>query len=112
LIFKQTLFAEDLGSKVYSQVLRVQIKSQGKQVIEDSRPFHIHLKKLVQNALDHAELTTDYSSDQISSLLLRISRGTLLDWAMREEAYSVSEETSQNIEMFLNLITKDFSHKI
>lgn len=111
LIFKQTSTAEALGSKVFSQVLRVQIKTHGKHVLENSRPFHIYLKKLVQNALDDAELITNYSADEISSLLLIISRGTLLDWAMREASYSVSEQALHNIEMFLNPITKDFSHK-
>ena len=112
LISKQALAAEILGSKVYSQVLRVQIKNRGKHVIEDSRPFHIHLKKLVQSALDDAELITDYTADEISSLLLRISRGTLLDWAMREATYSVSERALFNIEMFLNPISKHFSQEI
>jgi hypothetical protein len=112
LISKQVSAAEALGSKVYSQVLRVQIKNHGKLVIEDSRPFHIHLKKLVQSALDDAELITDYSADEISALLLRISRGTLLDWAMRESSYPVSERALHNIEMFLNPITKHFSQKI
>lgn len=111
MISKQASAAEALGSKVYSQVLRVQIKNHGKHVIEDSRPFHIHLKKLVQSALDDAELITDYSADEISSLLLRISRGTLLDWAMRESSYSVSEQALHNIKMFLNPISKDFSQE-
>jgi hypothetical protein len=66
---------------------------------------------LVQNALDDAELITDYSADEISLLLLRISRGTLLDWAMRESSYSVSEQALHNIEMFLNPISKHFSQE-
>lgn len=111
LIYRQTLAAEDLGSKVYSQVLRVQIKNHGKFVIEDTRPFHIHLRKLVQNALDDGELIKRYTADEIASLLLKISRGTLLDWAMREVAYSITEQALHNIDMFLNSVSRDSSRE-
>ena len=102
LIHKQANVAEMLGAKIYSQMLRIQVKSEGKHVIESTRAFHICLKKLVQNAIDHKEINNTYSADEISSLILRTSRGVLLEWAMHKGPYSVSEYAVRNIEMILN----------
>lgn len=102
LIFEQTNGAETIGAKLYAQMLRIQIKTEGKNVVEESRTFHTCLKNLIQKALDEREITTDYSADEISSLILRISRGTLLDWAMQNGVYSVSERALHYVDMLFN----------
>lgn len=102
LIFKQTHVAEMLGAKIYAQMLRIQVKSEGKYVVESSRAFHICLNKLVQNAINEKEIINAYSADEISSLILRTSRGVLLEWAMKNGHYSVSEYAVHNIDIILN----------
>ncbi len=100
LIFEQTNSAETIGAKLYAQMLRIQIKTEGKNVIEESRTFHTYLKTLIQKALDEGEIATEYySANELSSLILRISRGTLLDWAMQNGAYSVSERVLHDVDL-------------
>ncbi|CZQ98808.1 Hypothetical protein Tpal_2316 [Trichococcus palustris] len=102
LIYKQTNVAEVLGAKIYAQMLRVQVKNEGKYVTESTRAFHTCLRKLVQNAIDDKEIMTGYSAGEISSLILRTSRGLLLEWAMGNGQYSVSEYAVHDIDMILN----------
>ncbi|MBW9174031.1 TetR/AcrR family transcriptional regulator [Clostridium estertheticum] len=106
LIFKQINGAESYGPKIFAQMLRIQIKTNGKHVIEDTRIFHTCLKNLVQNALNDGELEANYSAFEISSLILRISRGTLLDWAMSEAPYCASERVLHDIDMLLSSIIR------
>lgn len=102
LIYKQTNVAEVLGAKIYAQMLRIQVKNEGKYVIESTRSFHTCLRKLVQNAINDKEIVTSYSAEEISSLILRTSRGLLLEWSMGNGQYSVSEYAVHDIDMILN----------
>jgi len=106
LIYKQTNGAELLGSKIYAQMLRIQVKNQGRNVIEDSRAFHTCLRKLVENALNDKEIITAHSADEISSLILHTSRGILLEWAMQNGCYSVTERAVHDIDMIFNSMKK------
>lgn len=102
LIFEQTNGAETVGAKLYAQMLRIQIKTEGKKVVEESRAFHTCLKNLIQKALDEGEITTEYSANEITSLILHISRGTLLDWTMQNGIYSVSESVLHSVDILFN----------
>jgi AcrR family transcriptional regulator len=93
--------AESYGTKLSAQMLRVQLKDNRKQIIEESRFFDNYIKKLVSNAIAEGELVTCFSAEEISELLLRITRSVLFDWAMGKKLYSVSERTIHDIEMVL-----------
>jgi hypothetical protein len=71
-------------------------------VIEETRAFHTRLKELINEAIDIGELKTDFSPNDISSQILRISRGVLFDWSIRNAPYKVHERALKDVNMFLN----------
>ena len=110
LIYRQTSGAEALGPKLFSQILRIQLKTNGDYVIEENRPFHVCMRNLVRQAVENGELETERKPDEISSLILRVSRGVLFDWSIRNAPYKAHERALQDIDFFLESIQKDCRH--
>ena len=103
LIGYQTKGAEQLGSGIFSQVLRIQLKTKGKFVVEKDRYFHYYLEQLVKQAIDAKELSPTYSAREITQMILLHTRGILFDWSMRREFYSPYETAIHNVKMLLRL---------
>lgn len=104
LIYMQTSGADTIGPKLFSQILRIQLKTSGKRVIEETRTFHIRMKELVERAINTEELNTDYSANEISSLILRTSRGVLFDWSIRDAPYKAHERALNEVNLILKAI--------
>ena len=104
LIHRQTSGAEALGPKLFAQILRIQLKTSGKFVIEEQRAFHTCMRNLVEQAINAGELNTAYPPAEISSLILRISRGVLFDWSIRNAPYKAHERALNDINILLNAI--------
>lgn len=103
LIGYQTKGAEDLGAGIFSQVLRLQLKSKGQFVVEKDRYFHYYLEQLVQRALEAKELRTSHTPQEIANMILLHTRGILFDWSMRRGGYSPYETSIRDIAMLMRL---------
>ena len=101
LIYMQTKGAEALGPTLFSQILRVQLKTEGKHVVEEDRAFHICIEKLIAEAIDNGELHTNYAPEEIAHLLLRLSRGVLYDWSIRKAPYGAYQRALEDVNLFL-----------
>lgn len=103
--------AENHGIKLSSQMLRIQLKCEQKYLNNNTRYFDYYVNQRVKNAIEEKEIVTTYSAEEISSLLLRITRGTLYDWAMKNdpEYDSMPNKVLHDIDMVLNskLNTRD-----
>lgn len=102
LIFKQTHDSEVYGANLYLQLLKAVMKTRNEEVFENRRAFNTCLIQLIQNAIKEGELVTECSADDISEILLHISRNSLLQWSLQNSSYSVSERTLHYIDIFLN----------
>lgn len=96
--------AESHGIRLSSQMLRIQLKCEQKYLNNNTRYFDYYVNQRVKNAIEEKEIVTTYSAEEISSLLLRITRGTLYDWAMKNdpEYVSMPNKVLHDIDMILN----------
>jgi len=103
LIYHQAYGYKAYMPSILGQILRLQL-SKDKYVIKESRFFHKYLKHLVEQALEAGELHPSYQSDEIVETILRISRGVLFDWVLRNGIYAPEEKAMHD----LNHILKAF----
>ncbi|MEA4895669.1 MAG: TetR/AcrR family transcriptional regulator [Oscillospiraceae bacterium] len=87
---------------LWQQVLRTQLKTGGKSVIEPNRSMNFYIRELVMRAISVGELVSDTSPSEIADTILRISRGTMFDWAVRNGAYRAYEYALRDVKSYLS----------
>ena len=86
---------------LWKQELRIQIKTGGRYVIEPDRPMNKYVLSLVESAQEAGELTKDVSANEIASTVLRMSRGVIFDWAVRNGSYNAAECALHDVKFYL-----------
>jgi len=86
---------------LWQQVLRIQLKTGGKSVIESDRSMNFYIRELVMRALSVGELVSCTPPAEIADTVLRISRGTMFDWAVRNGSYKAYEYAVKDVKHYL-----------
>jgi len=81
--------------------------SKNKYTLQQSRPvFQFTLKRLNQ-AIQNSKVTEETNPETVAETIVRISRGTLLDWCLREGCYPLGEKLKEDILLVLNNYRKN-----
>jgi len=107
LIYQQTAGVNRAGPKIFAQILRIQLISNGKYVVEESRPFNACLKSLVEKAMRDGEIDASHKAGEITGMILRQSRGVLFDWALRGGPYPAEEKALHDLNILLNSLRRE-----
>lgn len=87
---------------LWKQVLRILLRNGGSGVIDRDRPMNVYVRELVSRALADGELVSrSESSEEIADTVLRISRGTIFDWAVRNGPYCLYEQAVADVKHYL-----------
>ncbi len=86
---------------LWQQVLRTQLKTGGKSVIEPSRSMNFYIRELVMRAVSVGELQSNVPPSEVADTILRLSRGTMFDWAVRNGSYRAYEYALRDIKSYL-----------
>jgi len=87
---------------LWKQVLRILLRNGGSGVIEPNRPMNVYVRELVGLALADGELVSgDETSEEIADTVLRVSRGTIFDWATRNGPYCLYEQAVDDVKHYL-----------
>lgn len=106
LIYMQVLGADKYGPRIMAQMLRTQLCSNGKYVLEDTRFFRTHLIELVKKAINTGEIDSSWDATGVAEMILRQSRGLLFDWSMRGAPYSACHKAVEDLNIILSTLQK------
>lgn len=106
LIRIQTEGALNCGPKLMAQMLRIQLKTGGKHAVEETRSFHVLLTELIGKAIIAGEINTTSEPKIIAYMFLRLSRGSLQDWAMKGGSYDVAEVVEKDLTSIMEMMKK------
>lgn len=104
LLHQQILSVLEMGPCLYAQILRLQLHTKGKQVLDAHRSYNCYVERLVVKALAEKEMSSAYSSQETTAYLLRALRGVLFDWAMRGGTYPLEAAVEDELERFLRSV--------
>lgn len=106
VILYQVGYAKKMGVDIVKQVYKAQLYDGTEFFISEDRKLNQILKSLIQNGQNNNEITKDFTPFQITSHLLRLSRGILYDWCIHNGNYDLLSETRISIELLLNAMKK------
>lgn len=99
LIYEQVVGANQAGPKLEGQLLRGLLALGGGYFVEKNRYFHLYLRGLVEQAVDKGEIHPSHNAEEVSQRILRLSRGILFDWAMRQGHYRPEEQARVDLDL-------------
>lgn len=102
LIYQQTAGAERVGSELFSQMLRLQLRLHGQYVLEEDRYINAYLEKLITGAIKEGSIDPSYEPKKIAKMILRQSRGVLLNWSMSGGTYEIAKVAVEDLTILLN----------
>jgi AcrR family transcriptional regulator len=107
ILGEASVIIEELGWSFMSQVYKQLISTKDKYTLKENRYIYLVLKETINNAIKNKELTAELNSHELTSTILRISRGAIFDWCLNEGNYPLRDQ----IFMDLNLLLSNFMGK-
>jgi AcrR family transcriptional regulator len=102
IVREQSSVAVKLGSGLTSQIMKLQLRLQGKYVVEGNRFYHTYMKKLVWDAATSGEFRSDIDAGEVADMILRLVRGVLFDWGVRGGEYDLQEKVQTDLCVLLD----------
>lgn len=100
-ILFQVKYAECFGVDTMRQFYRSQLQDGREFFISSNRKFPMILTEMISNAQNTGVLHDTFTAPQITRYLLRFSRGMIYDWCAYNGSYSITEEASCSLQLFL-----------
>lgn len=98
---------EELGWVFVGEVYRNLIATEGKYSTKSDRHIALKVKSILEEAIQCGELKNSISSKELTSIVIRVSRGTIFDWCLHEGSYNLESKLAYD----LNLILSNFKQK-
>ncbi|MCD8368858.1 MAG: TetR/AcrR family transcriptional regulator [Clostridiales bacterium] len=92
--------AVEIGSKVFLKVMETHLNTNGKYVSDD-RKLNKILCQLAQRGIDENIFSNQFTAEEISATILRVCRGTLFDWSLRNAPYDLVEVSKHDMMLVL-----------
>lgn len=87
-----------LSAHSYSQIL----SSRGSYTLRRDRPVFQFVEEKIYQGLEEGVFQKGLDPVEATETLMRISRGVLLDWCLREGSYTLSRGMRKDLELVLN----------
>lgn len=100
IIDLQVSGAVEIGSKVFIKVMETHLNTSGKYVSDD-RKLNKILYHLAQRGINEKVFSDQYTAEEISATILRVCRGTLFDWSLRNAPYNLIEVSKHDTMLIL-----------
>lgn len=102
LISYQVNFVEQHGLNIAKQVFTNQMFNKHKSIIDKSRIFYQLVLAEVTRGLETKEINTQLSPEELTDMILRLSRGIIYDWCLHEGEYSLWGCVRNDLSALLN----------
>jgi AcrR family transcriptional regulator len=101
IVYEQSAVVAKLGPGLFSQIMKLQLRLQGKYVVESDRYYNTYMRKLVCDAVENGDIRPDIPPDEISDMILRLVRGVFFDWGVRGGGYGLNEKVQADLRVLL-----------
>lgn len=101
LIRYQASGANKAGPVFRAKEIRVQLSTHSRYVLSSDRFLHQYLKSLVTGAVRAGEMKADCDAEEVASVIFRMVRGDLFDWALRQSKDKAEKNPLHDLEIIL-----------
>lgn len=97
----QVKYTEDIGVEGISVIYKIQISEFNEFFLSKNRAIYSQLNKLVKHAQENKELVSDIPSEDITSELLIVLRGTVYNWCQTINGYNLLDMERKIVKNYL-----------
>lgn len=101
VLIEQTDFTERIGVALMREYYRALLQLRGKNAIDPQRSYYQAVRHYVDKAQEHKQLGDNLSAEDMARYLIKLVRGTLVDWCLHEGNYPVTERIQQELDFYL-----------
>lgn len=102
LIRQGVTFFHDFGWIFVADLYKNILSSDVKYSFDPVRHVTVELITLIEKAINDNELLSETSPTELADILLRTTRGVVLDWCLQQGGYDLKDATIFNVNLILN----------
>lgn len=106
VLIDQTKFTESIGVNLIREYYRVLLNKGGGGAISPDRIYYKTVRRYVEKAQNLGFLVKSIDSGDITHLLVKSVRGSLVDWCLHGGAYNVTERVSKEFDIAIKAFKK------
>ena len=101
IIISLTKYVFDNGSGFAKELYISQLSISNNYITQKTRPYYQGVLSYVKKAQEQNIIKNDMDADEITSVLLRIGRGTILDWCLHDYGYDLLQQSKKDLDFML-----------
>ncbi|MCH4286325.1 MULTISPECIES: TetR/AcrR family transcriptional regulator [Bacillota] len=101
IILSLTKYVFDNGSGFAKELYISQLSISNNYITQKTRPYYQGVLSYVKKAQEQNIIKNDMDADEITSVLLRIGRGTILDWCLHDYGYDLLQQSKKDLDFML-----------
>ena len=102
IILSLTRYVFDNGSGFAKELYISQLSIENNFITRKDRIYYQSVLRYVRTAQNEELINPDANPDAITNLLLRIGRGTILDWCLHDYGYDLMQQSEDDLKLVLN----------
>ncbi|MEG1206896.1 MAG: TetR/AcrR family transcriptional regulator [Angelakisella sp.] len=104
---KYGYYSMNCGLEVCRQISLVPLMSYDNQFMSKSRYMNFLLTSIIKEGQEKKQITTQYTAEQLSDLILAMIRGYCFDWCKKNAEYDIVKAIELHCHMILNQVSME-----
>lgn len=106
IILSLTRYVFDNGSGFAKELYISQLSIENNYITKKERPYYQAVLSYVKQAQKEERLDASADAEEVTEHLLRIGRGTILDWCLHDYGYDLMKQAESDLRLTLSLFAK------
>lgn len=106
IILSLTRYVFDNGSGFAKELYISQLSIENNYITKKERPYYQAVLNYVKQAQKEGRLDASADAEEVTGHLLRIGRGTILDWCLHDYGYDLMKQAESDLRLTLSLFAK------
>lgn len=101
ILVHQTVFTAGMGYSVITQYYRALLQNQNRSAVSPERAYYQSVRRQVRRAQRQNIFTDAIPAEEIAELLIKFTRGSLVDWCLHDGVYDVGARTDAELRLLM-----------
>ena len=105
IVLSLNQYIYDNGAQFAKELYISQLSIKDSYITRKDRSYYLAVLNYVEQAMDQGLFHSTMNAGGITDFLLRVGRGTLLDWCLHDYAYDLMEQSARDLDFLLDNLT-------
>lgn len=110
ILLHQTKFVMEESANLTKELYIAQLSTDVKYSVKPVRKYYQTVEELAGKALEKGMIHTDMTVHELTSFLIRINRGVIIDWCLNDYSYDLMKQAEKDLIFVLDKLTAPLSN--